>query len=279
MTAKTKYTYIPYIPDNSGIFYPEMPDELPDAMYQFPRMTHTMDILLWRYGDRHDVLVSGNNAIYYRQGNPRVHRSPDGFIAFGVDRNAILGGKRLQGVGSRASRPDWVLEIASPSTARVDLGIKREIYASIGIGEYWRFDASGGRYYGEPLVGEFLQDGQYRRFDIHTSEDGVAWGHSPRCSTWTFIGETYGCITSTRGRRVAAWPEGSAGRTAKKANLQGAGQPRESRELEERELRARREGRVASLGHAMPRCTENLPTRSPLADDMKTFRLEDDPPC
>ena len=72
-----------------------------------------------------------------------------------------------------------MLEIASPSTARVDLGIKREIYASIGIGEYWRFDASGGRYYGEPLVGEFLQDGQYRRVEVHTSEDGVAWGHSP----------------------------------------------------------------------------------------------------
>jgi hypothetical protein len=177
MTAKTKYTYIPYIPDNSGIFYPEMPDELPDAMYQFPRMTHTMDILLWRYGDRHDVLVSGNNAIYYRQGNPRVHRSPDGFIAFGVDRNAIWeeNGYKVWEVGKP---PDWVLEIASPSTARVDLGIKREIYASIGIGEYWRFDASGGRYYGEPLVGEYLRDGQYRRFDIHISEDGVAWGHS-----------------------------------------------------------------------------------------------------
>ena len=75
--------------------------------------------------------------------------------------------------------PDWVLEIASPSTARVDLGIKRDIYASIGIGEYWRFDASGGQYYGEPLVGEFLQDGEYRRFEMLTSGDGVVWGHSP----------------------------------------------------------------------------------------------------
>ena len=107
-----------------------------------------------------------------------MHRSPDGFIAFGVDRNAIWeeNGYKVWEVGKP---PDWALEIASPSTARVDLGIKREIYASIGIGEYWRYDGSGGRYYGEPLVGEYLQDGQYRRFEIHVTEEGVSWGHSP----------------------------------------------------------------------------------------------------
>ncbi len=178
MTAKTQHVFIPYRPDNSDVFYPEQPDELPDAMYQFPKMTHTMDILLWRYEHRTDVLVSGNNAIYYQQGDPRVHRSPDGFIAFGVDRDAIWreNGYKVWEVGKP---PDWALEIASPSTARVDLGIKREIYANIGIGEYWRYDASGGNYYGEPLVGEYLQDGQYRRFDIRTSVEGLAWGHSP----------------------------------------------------------------------------------------------------
>ena len=178
MTAKTQYSYIKYQPDGSGVFYPERPDELPDAMYQFPKLVHTMDILLCRYEDRPDVLVSGDNAIYYEQGNPKVHRSPDGFIAFGVDRDAILqeNGYKVWEVGKP---PDWVLEIASPSTARVDLGIKREIYASIGIGEYWRHDLSGGDYYGEPLVGEYLQNGQYHRFEIRTSDDGVAWGHSP----------------------------------------------------------------------------------------------------
>ncbi len=178
MTSKAKHAYLPYCADGSGIFYPERPDVFPDAMYQFPKLNHTMEILLWRWDDRPDILVSGNNAIYYQQGNPRIHRSPDGFIAFGVDRDAILqeNGYKVWEVGKP---PDWVLEIASPSTARVDLSIKREIYASIGIGEYWRLDCSGGRYYGEPLVGEFLQDGEYRRFDIHTSDEGVAWGHSP----------------------------------------------------------------------------------------------------
>ena len=178
MTSKTQYTYLPYRPDGLGVYYPERPDELPDAMYQFPKLTHTMDILLWRYENRPDVLVSGDNAIYYQQGNPRVHRSSDGFIAFGVDRDAILQENGYK-VWEAGKPPDWVLEIASPSTARVDLGIKREVYASIGIGEYWRYDASGGMHYREPLVGEYLQDGRYRRFDVQTSESGIAWAHSP----------------------------------------------------------------------------------------------------
>ena len=112
MTTRTQRAYLPYRPDNSGIFYPERPDELPDAMYQFPKLTHTMDILLWRYEDRPDVLVSGDNAIYYEPGNPRVHRSPDGFIAFGVDRNAIWQENGYK-VWEAGKPPDWALEIAS----------------------------------------------------------------------------------------------------------------------------------------------------------------------
>ena len=51
---------------------------------------------------------------------------------------------------------DFVLEIASESTARRDVTEKRVLYAQIGFGEYWRFDGSGGNFYGEPLLGEFL---------------------------------------------------------------------------------------------------------------------------
>ena len=190
MTSKAKYTYLPYSPDGSDVFYPERPDGFPDAMYQFPKLNHTMELLLWRYDDRPDILVSGNNAIYYQQGNPRIHRSPDGFIAFGVDRDAILqeNGYKVWEVGKP---PDWVLEIASPSTARNDLTIKRDIYATLGIGEYWRFDASGGDYYREPLVGEYLEGGEYHRFEIHTTENGVAWGHSPVLNLDIYWGPDY----------------------------------------------------------------------------------------
>ena len=36
--------------------------------------------------------------------------------------------------------PDWVCEVLSPSTAQTDRVIKREIYASHGVHDYWLVD-------------------------------------------------------------------------------------------------------------------------------------------
>ncbi|HSO47223.1 MAG TPA: Uma2 family endonuclease [Rhizobiaceae bacterium] len=38
------------------------------------------------------------------------------------------------------TRPDWVCEVLSPSTARLDRGAKREIYAREGVGHLWLLD-------------------------------------------------------------------------------------------------------------------------------------------
>lgn len=37
-------------------------------------------------------------------------------------------------------RPDWVCEVVSPSTAKYDRGIKREIYAGAEVPHYWLVD-------------------------------------------------------------------------------------------------------------------------------------------
>ena len=72
-----------------------------------------------------------------------------------------------------------MLEIGSESTARADLGTKRELYASLGIGEYWRYDStSGSEHYGEPLVGERLENGEYVRMEVAPAPDGMVRGHS-----------------------------------------------------------------------------------------------------
>ena len=70
------------------------------------------------------------------------------------------------------------MRLGSPSTASNDLGDKRELYASLGVGEYWRFDPSGGDHYGEPLVGETLVDGEYRELEMVRGVDGSVRGHS-----------------------------------------------------------------------------------------------------
>lgn len=40
--------------------------------------------------------------------------------------------------------PDWVCEVLSPSTARLDRGAKRRIYAEAGVGHLWLLDPAAG---------------------------------------------------------------------------------------------------------------------------------------
>ncbi len=102
--------------------------------------------------------------------------SPDCHIVFGLSeaaqRSLSLEGNNTYQLWEVGKAPDFVLEIGSESTAAADLGRKRDLYAEIGAGEYRRYDATGGEFYGEPLVGEYLQDGEYHRFELRREADG-----------------------------------------------------------------------------------------------------------
>ena len=159
---------------------PDIEEPLPDAMYQDPHYTRILEVVRTHFLLYPRTLVYGNSPIYYEdsQGRTRRHVRPDCYIAFDVDSEAIQerNGYFMREVG-RA--PDFALEIASVSTYRNDLGPKRDLYARLGIDEYWCFDGTGRRHYGEPLVGETLVDGEYRRLEIHIEANGEVWGHSP----------------------------------------------------------------------------------------------------
>ena len=49
----------------------------------------------------------------------------------------------------------------------------------MGISEYWRFDATGGEFYGYPLEGDLLRDGVYQPLPLTTEPDSMVWGYSP----------------------------------------------------------------------------------------------------
>ena len=70
------------------------------------------------------------------------------------------------------------MEIGSESTASNDMGGKRDLYAELEVTEYWRYDATGGEFYGAPLIGERLVDGEYRPIQLVYENDGRVWGHS-----------------------------------------------------------------------------------------------------
>ena len=166
--------------DENGVFYPEtdgMP--LPDGFYQEGYYINAVSSLRGYFKDQPRVAVSGNTFIYYRQGFPRQFVSPDCYVAFDVDLDHIYY-RNTYRVWEMGKIPDFALEIASQNTARYDTGDKRRLYAELGFGEYWRYDATpDSEFYGEPLVGEYLVNGGYVRFEINREPDGLIWAHSP----------------------------------------------------------------------------------------------------
>ena len=100
---------------------------------------------------------------------------PDLLIAFNVDPEAR---RARNGYLMQGKPPDFVLEVASETTARRDETHKSEAYAAMGVPEYWRFDGTGGRWYQAHLAGDRLGEGLYGAIPIHQTAEGHYWGHS-----------------------------------------------------------------------------------------------------
>ena len=159
------------------IFYDE--PEREDRVLQFPPLYRVIGILFEMYKDSPDVFATGDGFIFYDEsdGNRRV--GPDFLIAFGVDAVYIRDSKMPNYLVWKIGKvPDFVMEVASPSTAENDLGHKRELYERLGVQEYWRFDHNDGELYGQPLAGERLVDGEYKPYEISVDEDGSSRGYS-----------------------------------------------------------------------------------------------------
>ena len=117
---------------------------LADGRVQQGPLTYSRDALRYHLREVNDhVAVEGDMFIYYvgrdDNGGPTLASvSPDIFVVYGVadrpDRNSYV----------LWNEPDahirFVLEIASPSTRRRDHTVKREVYASLGVAEYFLYD-------------------------------------------------------------------------------------------------------------------------------------------
>ena len=154
----------------------------PDAMQQELPLTDlvaTIRDALTRREPSETVFISSSTFLCYDPTNLNRRLQPDLYVAFGVEEPAIRDRDAGYLPWEVGKQPDFVLELASVSTARNDLTRKRDIYAMMGIPEYWRFDATGGAYYGDPLVGEQLVDGAYETLPITKEPDGHPKGFSP----------------------------------------------------------------------------------------------------
>ena len=166
-------------------------EPLPDPpkrtdMQQLDHLAPAYTILRAHFSKREDVLVAGDGYLIESRGSVRDwagHFVPDCVVAFGVDPKAIRArnGYVISEVGKP---PEFVLEIASETTAPRDVTVKREGYAALGVSEYWRFDGSGEGYYPQPVAGDLLVEGSYTPVEITRQSGGETRGYSPSLSLY-----------------------------------------------------------------------------------------------
>ena len=158
---------------------PDPPQREPDEMTSYDQLHKTGNSyhLTQHFGNPEGTLVEADRWIVPDQSfNKSRARRPDLLIAFDVDPQAYEASNGYV-VSEQGKPPDFVLEVASESTAEIDVGEKPRDYAALGIGEYWRFDETG-EYHGERLAGERLVDGEYVAIDIDELPDGGLQGYS-----------------------------------------------------------------------------------------------------
>ena len=173
-TADAKTTKSP-----SRFRLPDPPEREADEATQFDQLTKTGNAyhLARHLGNPDTTLVEADRWMVASPSTDLADaRQPDLLIAFDV-KPAVYEANNGYVVSEQGKPPDFVIEIASESTASIDVGAKRDDYAALGILEYWRFDKTG-EFHGARLAGDRLVHGAYQPIPIDDLDDAVLQGYS-----------------------------------------------------------------------------------------------------
>ena len=238
-----------------------LPDPDEDRMQQFTHFVRAGAILrahfLHALG-RTDVLVSGDGYLCRRAGEARSSPRPDVVVALGLPFDPGLieeaNGFTIEEIGQP---PDFVLEVGSQTTGRRDYTVKRDIYAGMGVREYWRFDHTGGRYHDAALAGDALVDGQYEPIQIAVGDDGIHRGYSAALGLELHWKERQlGFFDRASGEYLPDMEESWAQRDAALAGRQQEAAARQQAEAERRQEATARQQAEAERDEALNRARE-----------------------
>ena len=159
--------------------FPDPPEIPEDKMTNFDHLAANGNVhhLAIHFGNPATTLVAGERYLALASTQDMTGlRYPDLLIAFDVDP-AAYHRRRAYVISDQGKPPDFVMEVASPSTRRIDATNKRNDYAALGIPEYWRFDETiGGRL--PKLAGDRLVEGQYEPIPIEEIAEDILQGYS-----------------------------------------------------------------------------------------------------
>ncbi len=156
MASAGPFTQVHY-PESDGKPMGET-DEHRDAMVRH------IQILQEYYRDQR-VYVSGDLLVYYQEGDPSKYVVPDAFVVKGASPSR----RRTYKIWLEGKAPDIVIETTSRKTRRKDTTTKPELYARLGVKEYFLFDPDG-EYLDPPLQGYRLRGRAYAR--LKPDQDG-----------------------------------------------------------------------------------------------------------
>ena len=214
------------------IFY-EDPEPKEIDMLQRAALRQIADLLTDYYQDDPDVFAMDAGFIAYNPENGNDRIAPDCYIAFDVDAEGIIKNIPNFWIWEVGKAPDFVMEVGSKSTASRDLGEKRDLYQRLGIAEYWRFDPTGGEYYGQPIIGERLVEGEYRPYDLQVDSDGSVRGYSELLDLeFYWDGEAFDVLDPQTGKTIDKFRLEREARLAAEAREQELRLASESRERE-----------------------------------------------
>lgn len=138
-----------------------------ESDFQLHPLLYAILVLNAYFQERTDVYVSGNLLIFYEEGNPKAFIAPDVFVVLGVPKRL----RRSYFIWKEGKTPDFVIEITSKSTYSEDQGIKRGLYAMMGVREYFQYDPTGD-YLKPRLKGLKLVDDNYLPIPADTLPNG-----------------------------------------------------------------------------------------------------------
>ena len=157
---------------------PDPPEREPEDMTSFKHLGENGNVhhLIQHFGNREATVFGSEKFLSSAPRSPaHSRRIPDLLISFNA-KPELYDANNGYVISEQGKAPDFVLEVASPSTGREDVGRKRDDYAAMGILEYWRFDETG-EFHGTRLAGDRLVDGAFQTIPIETLEEGVLQGY------------------------------------------------------------------------------------------------------
>ena len=154
-------------PAPTEIHYPSSDGKpLADDTWQANAMISKYYMLTVYFEGDPNTFVGMDLLLYYTKDKPEDVVAPDVFVVFGVPDNY----RHNYQVWEEGKVPDFVLEVASKSSVRENLGWKKDVYERIGVPEYCVFDPQGCLHW--PRLQLFrLEGGVYERVSTRDDRD------------------------------------------------------------------------------------------------------------